>query len=739
MGMKVRWSAVILGMLNMLVLVVGIVLIKKMHDKQCSKREIIPIIAIWVVCFVRIIAMVRTALAQRATALLVVSQTPISDALIRHQKRMRYKRWLWWTRAAMFITVLQLIGAIYLVFRVLQHVHQSPTTNTCLFGLVSKDTKWQKDLLVLFMIVVCLIVVVQCLAGSDVLRWRSFYTTEDHAWKTHYQEVFDYGLREALCCMGRAKYLTVLEEDEVYSVAQLLGDLVAYRASGTGHLELLAGLALLQRNDHFTEVHQDMVEAPDELIHEAVVYHPFAEAAYTGLLLDFGRNPVLFPCAWLYRQGILTPWTRNRRPVLEGDNWWRGHAAAFLKDINLSPDVLRKGRVNQMAKCKAAYFVVVVHHLKSVVIAVRGTESPEDLITDALCRECNLTAEELDGLRRHHQDLGPSLSHYGHSGVVEAARDLFMQIEGNATDSGGFLSSLLGAGCECEGYEIRVVGHSLGGAIGALLGLRLYGRFPRLHVYAYGPLPCMDAVIADACSEFITSIVYQHEFSARLSVTSILRLRASALLALSSDSNTDSTAIYRLARRFLGENNQLRGDNRFSASDLRAVVMKAEENREINHSSGRKERVKGISHGEKIQMENSPRDEINCSASRSFIKPLYESSAEIIEDPVSQFIEDVASAEKNPPEDIPDLFLPGLLIHIVPERHSNETTLWKLWTAQESECSYRAYIANKDSFKDIIVSPTMFLDHLPWRCHYALKKVHETRHSQLIPDGPHMV
>lgn len=35
---------------------------------------------------------------------------------------------------------------------------------------------------------------------------------------------------------------TVLEDDEVYSVAKLLGDLVAYRASGTGHLELLTGL-----------------------------------------------------------------------------------------------------------------------------------------------------------------------------------------------------------------------------------------------------------------------------------------------------------------------------------------------------------------------------------------------------------------------------------------------------------------------------------------------------------------
>lgn len=31
-----------------------------------------------------------------------------------------------------------------------------------------------------------------------------------------------------------------------------------------------------------------------------------------GPLLDFGRNPVLFPCVWLYRQGVLTPWSRNR-------------------------------------------------------------------------------------------------------------------------------------------------------------------------------------------------------------------------------------------------------------------------------------------------------------------------------------------------------------------------------------------------------------------------------------------
>lgn len=127
--------------------------------------------------------------------------------------------------------------------------------------------------------------------------------------------------------------------------------------------------------------------------------------------------------------------------------------------------------------------------------------------------------------------------------------------------------------------------------------------------------------------------------------------------------------------------------------------------------AGSMERAKDISHGKNTKMENSSCDEIDCSSSHSFMKPYYQSSADIVEDPVSQFIEDVPSA----PEDIPDLFLPGLVIYIVPERNNLETTLWKLWTAQDNECSYRAYIANKDSFKDIIVSPTMFLDHLPWR------------------------
>ncbi|PHT63444.1 hypothetical protein T459_32668 [Capsicum annuum] len=190
--------------------------------------------------------------------------------------------------------------------------------------ILSNGSKWQCSMLILFMVIISYVGPVQCFSGADFLRWRSFYATEDNAWRAHYREVFDHGIREALCCVRRVKYLTVLEEDEVCSVAQLLGDLVTYRASGTGHLELLAVklIVMSARNAlgigfvfYFLELilvpslnHMKSMVVPMERMHVAAFYHPFAEAAYTGLLLDIGRNPVHFSCSWLYGQGILAPW-----------------------------------------------------------------------------------------------------------------------------------------------------------------------------------------------------------------------------------------------------------------------------------------------------------------------------------------------------------------------------------------------------------------------------------------------
>nr|GMD66610.1 sn1-specific diacylglycerol lipase beta isoform X3 [Ipomoea batatas] len=82
-----------------------------------------------------------------------------------------------------------------------------------------------------------------------------------------------------------------------------------------------------------------------------------------GLLLDVGRNPILFPLSWLCRQGVFSPWARKSRPFLEGDNWWRGHSAAFLKYVKLIDDVLRKGCANQVSHSLNMGSNIVNYHL----------------------------------------------------------------------------------------------------------------------------------------------------------------------------------------------------------------------------------------------------------------------------------------------------------------------------------------------------------------------------------------
>ncbi|KAL5542953.1 hypothetical protein UlMin_010663 [Ulmus minor] len=743
---RLRWATVVLAVDNAVVVLLGGFLVFLAYP-SCDRQILIPFLAVSLISGVRLAAMVRTGIAQEATATTILESPADGSAVTvnRHERRMRYKAWLWWTRFALVITVLQFVGATYLVFVLAHYVHHYGKTSDCILGFVADGSQWKHVLLVIFVIMVCSATLLHCFMGSDVLKWRSFYATKDDAWKAHYREVFDHGIREALCCLGRVKYLSVLEEDEVFSVARLLGDLVAYRASGTGHLELLAGLALLQKQNQSQSSFEGCVEAPEEQIQEALALHKFAEAAYTGPLLDFGRNPFLFPCVWLYRQGVLTPWMRNRQPILDGDNWWRGHATAFLKYVKLPPEVLRQGSVNQV-RCKAAYFVLVLHHLRSIVIAVRGTETPEDLLTDGLCRECTLSAKDLDGLiKSSHiqadlkQKMVSYFPHYGHSGIVEAARNLFKQVEGNGEDDGsdsnGLLSSLLGAGCECEGYDVRIVGHSLGGSIAALLGMRLYHKYPKLRVYAYGPLPCVGSIVAEACSKFVTSIVLNDEFSARLSVGSILRLRAAAIMALSQDSTADTAMIFRLARRFLDVSKYQRNRTEIigPSSDVHCGTSRSENLNDHSYRSQDHFDLKGNKEHEQDRsllnetdikdpdIESSPDDFTNLFTTEV-----------VCDNPVAEFMETVPSSENASAGDPPEMYLPGIVIHIVPQPRSFPISLWKNLGALAGGNNHKAYIASRESFKDIIVSPLMFLDHLPWRCDDAMRKVLEARGTEVL-------
>jgi hypothetical protein len=97
--------------------------------------------------------------------------------------------------------------------------------------------------------------------------------------------------------------------------------------------------------------------------------------------------------------------------------------------------------------------------------------------------------------------------------------------------------------------------------------------------------------------------------------------------------------------------------------------------------------------------------------------PFYDNTSVInsLDDPVSQFLETVPSSENGSAGDRAEMFLPGLVIHMVPQQRHISMPLWKGWRFQERVRNYKAYLANRDVFKDIVVSPSMFFDHLPWR------------------------
>lgn len=88
-----------------------------------------------------------------------------------------------------------------------------------------------------------------------------------------------------------------------------------------------------------------------------------------------------------------------------------------------------------------------------------------------------------------------------------------------------------------------------------------------------------------------------------------------------------------------------------------------------------------------------------------------------IDDGKSAFVDNTLRSIQDLEEKSTEVYVAGLIIHIILVRRSTSTT-WKKWIVNDSEYDYKAFVTNRENFMDIVVSPYMFLDHLPWRyCH----------------------
>ncbi|XP_060224069.1 diacylglycerol lipase-beta isoform X2 [Meriones unguiculatus] len=163
-------------------------------------------------------------------------------------------------------------------------------------------------------------------------------------------------------------------------------------------------------------------------------------------------------------------------------------------------------------------FIVVLDHRKeAVVVAIRGTMSLQDVLTDLSAESENL---ELDA------EIQDSVAH---KGIAQAARYIYRRLIND-----GILSQAFSVAPE---YRLVLVGHSLGAGAAALLAIMLRGAYPQVRAYAFSPpRGLLSKPLHEYSKNFIVSLVLGMDVIPRLSVTNMEDLKR-RLLRVIANSN----------------------------------------------------------------------------------------------------------------------------------------------------------------------------------------------------------
>uniref|UniRef100_H0XGN4 Diacylglycerol lipase-beta n=1 Tax=Otolemur garnettii TaxID=30611 RepID=H0XGN4_OTOGA len=152
------------------------------------------------------------------------------------------------------------------------------------------------------------------------------------------------------------------------------------------------------------------------------------------------------------------------------------------------------------------FLVALDHRKESVVVAVRGTMSLQDILTD-------LSAEsEVLDIQCEVQDC------WAHKGISQAARYVYRRLIND-----GILSQAFSIAPE---YQLVIVGHSLGGGAAALLAIMLRASYPQVRGYAFSPpRGLLSKSLYEYSKNFIVSVVLGKDVIPRLSVTNLEDLK----------------------------------------------------------------------------------------------------------------------------------------------------------------------------------------------------------------------
>ncbi|KAK9825001.1 hypothetical protein WJX81_007702 [Elliptochloris bilobata] len=201
--------------------------------------------------------------------------------------------------------------------------------------------------------------------------------------------------------------------------------------------------------------------------------------------------------------------------------------------------------VENEALGRLPYLIALNAERQSVVLAVRGTSSLSDALTDAIAQPCDLLACWLG--RAAQEDLADLGPHAAHAGVLAAAAaigsdlarhrilDLLLGERGSPAEAQRWEQSVQAIRrrqVDCQGWRLVLTGHSLG-ACCALLGLKLRVRHPGLRCWAYGPPGGFCTLpLARTMASFCTSIAVGKDAVPRASLHTASRLQDEIVEAL---------------------------------------------------------------------------------------------------------------------------------------------------------------------------------------------------------------
>eukprot|EP00127_Corallochytrium_limacisporum_P003705 Clim_evm37s152 gene=Clim_evmTU37s152 len=167
-----------------------------------------------------------------------------------------------------------------------------------------------------------------------------------------------------------------------------------------------------------------------------------------------------------------------------------------------------------------AHYVIVNKKRKEVVIGIRGTKSLTDVVTDIAAvpehmsdsRKAAAKEGEEEGDSSSWFSFGSTHDFYTHRGIGRAARKLLGRTR--------ILVDLLND----KGYEVTVVGHSLGAGVGSVLSYlyRHEAGYRNVKCYAYATPACVDRGLASDLQSYVTSVVFRDDAVPRMTPHALL-------------------------------------------------------------------------------------------------------------------------------------------------------------------------------------------------------------------------